>query len=363
MLTSPRSSQSRPPTPQRPDSARRIGWIDAVKGLTILLVVQYHSSVGLEQAIGSSTLAGDFASFMATFRMPLFFLVAGLFLATTLERSWRSYLDAKVLHFAYFYVLWVTIVFIVKAGKISGGDATVWLEHYLFAFVQPHGPLWFIYILAIFFIVTRLLRDVPIVALWVAAGALHVMHLETGSVIVDQFASRYVFFLTGWWLASHVFAWAQLAEQRTLLIVAFAAGFAGLNTLAFANGLETVLWSTLPLGLLGCFAAIGLVAALASKGWAEPLAFFGRHSLVIYLAFFIPMAATRIIGLKLGVIPHELLAWMIPVGAVAGALIIGAVAPRIGLGWLFVRPSLARLSAGQTADMDAVRRATVARGA
>lgn len=332
--------------PPVPGQDNRVGWIDAVKGLTILLVVQYHSSVGLEQAIGRETLAGDFASFIATFRMPLFFLVAGLFLSQTLNRPWRSYLDRKLVHFAYFYVLWVSIVFIVKAGKISGGDATVWLEHYLFAFVQPHGPLWFIYLLAIFFIATRLLQAVPLPVLWFVAGALHVAHLETGSVIVDQFASRYVFFLTGFWLAAHVFSWAELARTRFLPIAGLAAAFLVLNVLALTSGREFYTWATLPLGLIGCFAAIGVVSAAYARGWVSPLTFVGRRSLVIYLAFFIPMAATRIIGLKVvDVTPltADVLVWIIPAAAVIGAMIMGEIAPRIGLGWLFVRPKWARL--------------------
>ena len=32
--------------------------------------------------------------------------------------EWRDYLDKKVLHFAYFYVLWVTIQFAFKAPLI-----------------------------------------------------------------------------------------------------------------------------------------------------------------------------------------------------------------------------------------------------
>ena len=47
--------------------------------------------------------------------MPDFFLISGLFLAARIDRPWRAYLDTKVVHFAYFYVLWVNIQFAMKA--------------------------------------------------------------------------------------------------------------------------------------------------------------------------------------------------------------------------------------------------------
>ena len=54
-------------------------------------------------------------AFAKPFRMPDFFLISGLFLARVIDRDWRTYLDRKVVHFAYFYVLWVTIQFAFKA--------------------------------------------------------------------------------------------------------------------------------------------------------------------------------------------------------------------------------------------------------
>ena len=54
-------------------------------------------------------------AFAKPFRMPDFFLISGLFLAVVIDRDWRTYLDRKVVHFAYFYVLWVTIQFGFKA--------------------------------------------------------------------------------------------------------------------------------------------------------------------------------------------------------------------------------------------------------
>ncbi len=63
--------------------------------------------------------ASTSSMFAKPFRMPDFFLISGLFLSVVIDRDWRTYLDRKVMHFAYFYVLWVTIQFGFKAPSLA----------------------------------------------------------------------------------------------------------------------------------------------------------------------------------------------------------------------------------------------------
>ena len=74
-----------------------------------------HSVLGVEKAAGQTGFMHAFVMFAKPFRMPDFFLISGLFLAVVIDRDWRTYLDRKVVHFAYFYVLWMTIQFGFKA--------------------------------------------------------------------------------------------------------------------------------------------------------------------------------------------------------------------------------------------------------
>ncbi len=73
-------------------------------------------------------------------------------------RDWRNYLDRKVVHFAYFYVLWVTIQFGFKAPALPPNRLAACRMMYLESFIEPFGTLWFIYLLPIFFVVTKLSR-------------------------------------------------------------------------------------------------------------------------------------------------------------------------------------------------------------
>src|SRR5580765_5906063 len=95
-------------------SGSRVDWVDYAKGICIILVVMMHSTLGVEKAAGELSWLNGFIEWARPFRMPDFFLISGLFLASRIDRPWRLFLDRKVLHFAYFYTLWLTIQFAFK---------------------------------------------------------------------------------------------------------------------------------------------------------------------------------------------------------------------------------------------------------
>src|SRR5262249_6672272 len=162
----------------------RVDWVDYAKGFCIVFVVMMHSTLGVEAAVGHDGFLHHLVAFAKPFRMPDFFLISGLFLARVIDRDWRTYLDRKVVHFAYFYALWVTIQFIVKAPAFAaeqGWSAVGSL--YLEAFVQPFGTLWFIYLLPVFFVVTKLSRALPPPLVWLVAAALEIAPIDTGWVV------------------------------------------------------------------------------------------------------------------------------------------------------------------------------------
>ena len=71
----------------------RIDWVDVAKGICICFVVMMHSTLGVEKAAGETGWMGYFVEFARPFRMPDFFLIAGLFLASRINAPWRLYLD------------------------------------------------------------------------------------------------------------------------------------------------------------------------------------------------------------------------------------------------------------------------------
>src|SRR5919106_392128 len=125
----------------------RVDWVDYAKGFCIVMVVMMHSTLGVEAAAGREGWMHALVAFAKPFRMPDFFLISGLFLARVIDRDWKTYLDRKVVHFAYFYLLWMTIQFAFKAPALAHGEGMQELARvYALSLIEPFGTLWFIYL-------------------------------------------------------------------------------------------------------------------------------------------------------------------------------------------------------------------------
>ena len=68
-------------------------------------------------------------------------------------------------------------------------------------------------------------------------------------------------------------------------------------------GLAALPGVSLVMGFLGASAVIALSVLFSKRRLFDLLRYAGEHSLVIYLAFFLPMAATRVVLLKTGIVP------------------------------------------------------------
>jgi uncharacterized membrane protein YcfT len=318
----------------------RVDWVDYAKGICIVMVVMMHSVLGVEAAAGQTGFMHWLVMFAKPFRMPDFFLISGLFLAVVIDRDWRTYLDRKVLHFAYFYLLWVTIQFGFKAPSFAA--ETNWghvLYLYLESFIEPFGTLWFIYLLPIFFVVTKLTRRAPPSAIWLVAAALEMAHVTTGWTVIDEFCGRFVYFYSGYWLAGYVFAFSDRARVQPALALAGLALWAFVNGSLVLSGLSDWPIVSLALGLAGACAIIVMGTLLARAHWLNFLRYCGEHSIVIYLAFFLPMAASRTLLLHSGLLPDiGMVSLIVTVIGVAGALAIWRIALALHANFLFERP-------------------------
>jgi uncharacterized membrane protein YcfT len=329
-------------------SARRIDWVDTAKGICIVFVVMMHSVLGVEAAAGQTGWMHAVVAFAAPFRMPDFFLISGLFLANVITRDWKLYLDRKVVHFAYFYVLWMTIQFIVKAPVFAAEKGAAGaLEFYLISFVQPFGTLWFIYMLPVFFVVTKLARDrgVPWQVMLALGALLQIAPIHTGWLLVDEFASRYVYFYAGYIFAPQIFRLAAWARERIGISLACLLLWGLVNGTLVFFGWAAEPGIALVLGVAGAGAIILTSTLIVRSGRLGFLRHFGENSIVIYLAFFFPMAVTRVVLLKLGLMDTGTTSLIVTVVAVICPMILFWLIGKTGYGrFLFRRPQWAYLT-------------------
>lgn len=105
----------------------RVAWVDAAKGMSIVLVVALHVTMYLEATGQAPALLIGANTALASMRMPLFFLASGFFAAGPLAASWRTLLHKRVAFFLYLYTLWTLIrfaFFLAVPGVVDIYDTT-----------------------------------------------------------------------------------------------------------------------------------------------------------------------------------------------------------------------------------------------
>lgn len=331
-------------------SKSRVDWVDAVKGLTIILVVMQHTTYGNANVFAQSPdMFLRLVEWAQPFRMPLFFLVAGLFAQKALAAPMRSFLDGKILHFAYFYLLWSLIQIGLKMMVPHDGGTSVTANDLVMALVEPFGILWFIYVLALFFATMRLARHVRPAIMLAFAFTLFMARPQTGWMLPDEFAHRFIFFVSGVYGAPRIFEMADWALSHARRATLLSAAMLAIVALVVFSGLVQHSMLELMAGYAGALATIMLVALLTSIKRSQALAYVGARSLAIYLAFFIPMAGSRIVLGKLGMTNADLATLIAIMLGVALPLIAYRVTSGTALAFLFNRPDSCKLAMPQKA--------------
>ena len=219
--------------------------------------------------------------------------------------------------------------------------------------------LWFIYLLAAFSLAAKVLHSlkVPHWAALAGAAVLQVVPVHTGLYTIDQFAEYLVYFYAGYALAPQVFRIVDWAQSHVSAAIAALVAYGLVNGfLVFGGGSSLqpggieMGYASLPglhlvLAFAGSLAVCVAAALLIKLPFMNGLRWLGEHSIVVYLSFSIPMAATRVLLLKLGFIENaSVIGTIVLLVALVAPLVLYWLIQRTGFGrFLFERPAWAHL--------------------
>jgi uncharacterized membrane protein YcfT len=355
-------------------NSMRMSWVDTAKGLSIILVVAMYSAYNTGEYTGEVGFLHYFIGFATPFRMPEFFLISGLFLSQVIARPWQRYADRRVIHYFYFYALWAFIMIALKVGLYSREPVDM-LHALALAVVEPYGVLWFIYMLGIFSIAAKLLWQLRVphwVVVPIAAG-LQMAHIEASSYVVTQFSAYFVFFYVGYAAAPAIFRFVAWAESHIALsisglvfwglvngLLVFSPGYAFMPA-ETKMGLAALPPLHLALAIVGALALCVLGALLSKLSFMNWLRWIGEHSLVIYVAFTLPMSIFRGLAMWSGLLTATgPLSLAVLIVATASPVVLYLIIQRLRLGvFLFERPGWARIAEDRP-SIPATARATAA---
>jgi uncharacterized membrane protein YcfT len=259
----------------------RLAWADRAKGIAILLVVLHHVIQFSADQQWASADATYVNSMLQTFRMPLFFAMSGLFFGKAVTKSWRWLLLNRVLPFAYLYVLWAVVwhaCFEVMPVKRDG----LGLDYLTAHLSDPGVGPWYLYALALYFIVAKALSPLPPwgqLAIVVAISVPVATRLIVPPVWAWEYIGMYGAAFFAGMHGKHLLT--RLADRTTLTTFALAAGVWGVGTAAMYSLAPPVgRYLFIPL----CAAGIALGVTLAAL-WsrASLLGWLGGRTLPIYL--------------------------------------------------------------------------------
>jgi len=291
-------------------------------------------------------LAGDV---VWPFLMPLFLLVSGYFAANAFTRPWRVVARTRVLRFFYLYLLWSLIHL---AALWAFPDLPTLVPRSLAQFVESvtisPPNTWYLYALALYFLVAKALSRVPA---WLVIGAAAVLSVVVSAGFVDVVSNRgsllsnFVFFLLGLHLAPQLrrfVAWMR-PGRALLFVAAYALAFAAMRL----TGTESVPGVWPAVSVAGVAMGLGVAPLIArSRLLGTGLAAIGRRSLPIYLLHMPLLAIADVVLVAwlaeargaVQLVAAAVLPVLLTAALVAVCLVLNRYLVRDGFGWLFDLP-------------------------
>jgi uncharacterized membrane protein YcfT len=311
----------------------RVAWADIAKAFSMILLVAYTL---LDHRIYLNEM-------LIYVRMPLFFFVSGLFgYRVVTATSFRELMRDKVTNFLYLYVVWELVLYL--GTQVASFHLRGWppLDHgrMLTLLWDPLFNIWFLYALALAFVVAWLLRTAPAWAVLAGSVAVYCASVATdpwsGLPFLERLVRLFPFFWLGLMFGPAVF---RLVEQYWRLWPLALGLFLAAAWLVYPSPLTHVGPLTLAMSLTGIAGFLLLARHVSAfESLAAPLRWIGGATLYIYvmhkLVIFYSDLAMSYTGTHFRGDELLQLILTVPLCALVGRWI----AAQPALGWLFAAP-------------------------
>jgi len=334
----------------------RLAWADTAKGLLIVLVVFWHvvmkSYLTIDWRLGIPIpgIWGLISDIAYPVRMPLFFLISGCFAANAVARPWAAVFRSRVARFLYLYLLWTLIH---MATMWAFPDFPTLIPRSVAEFVEaitispPNA--WYLYALALYFLVAKGLRRLPV---WIPLTAAAALTTAVGAGLIDVVSNRgsllanLLYFLIGTTFSRRIIGFA--GRPRALLATASVVLYLGAFAVVRETGIEQIpgVWPVV--ALLGVGAGIAMAPLLATvPRLGRGLSRLGTRTLQIYvihmpvLALADALVAQRVsdAGRPVQLVAAVLLPVVLTAAVIAVSVGVGALITGDRLSWLFDLPA------------------------
>ena len=299
----------------------RYNWVDYLRGIVILLVVYHHTYLGIERSgIEVPESVGDANMVFYSFRMPLFFIISGIFTSITLSvKPINKLIWSKYDKILYPYFIWaflqITLQIILSNFTNSERD----FGDYLYILYQPKQLDQFWYLPAlfnstlVFILIKTKLNPKFSVDLMIGLVLYFAAPFLNDISMMSNWMRFYLFFVLGDKVSNHIFRQSvqeQLKRPLTILLfipLFIVAQIFYLDNNVGAKAMESTIQTFegdynlyllnevnfLFTSLIGCTTLIIISFLLEKWGKLSFLRVLGYHSLYIYITHVIVVGFTR----------------------------------------------------------------------
>lgn len=291
----------------------RIQWVDYLRGIAIILVVYRHTLIGIERTglyIPDYLVEANMVFY--SFRMPLFFIIAGIFIGKSLAKNQKSNLiKIKFENLIYPYLIWCGIQISLQILFNSYTNSNRSFIDYTYMFYHPRSLDQFWYLPALFntsllFILLSNYK-LKLIIHFLFACTLYFASpfFREISIISDTF-EFYIFFVIGD-IISKLFFDKKFLEKFNkptillLLIPVFILTqiiYLGKNEYYYLNN-SFGQCQFLFIALIGCLTMFSIACLLQRHKLFSFLRVIGFHSLYIYVMHVLVIAFMRIVLTKI----------------------------------------------------------------
>ena len=311
----------------------RIGWLDSLRGVAILLVVLLHAGEALRMAVGPTPGLDQVNLFLEPFRMPVLMFLSGVLLPRSVAKPARAYFAGKVSLVAWPYLLWSLIILTATGGLGVGALAQI-------AYLSP-TYLWYLWFILVFYAAAYPLRRVPPLAVAGASLAASVVLPEGGRLATMTFLAAFFFF--GAWCAQHA-GMIERAIGRPWVLALAGASAVTVGVLASA-GRDVLYQGEFAWGVVGALGVVcRLFPRLGTNRVTAALEFVGRYSIVFYVVHLGPIMGVLALADAVGLAGTWLLPVLLAVGVgiPAGLARVYSLREHASVNLLFELPALKR---------------------
>ncbi|MCV9389472.1 acyltransferase family protein [Reichenbachiella ulvae] len=285
----------------------RLGWIDYAKGIAIILVVYRHILIGVERSgLEVSSWLINANEIVYSFRMPLFFMISGLFVSKSIAKrnTFKAFFGYKINTIYYPYLIWGIIQISIQILLSKFTNAERGLIDFGLLLVHPRAidQLWYLYALfnvsILFFFLNTTLKINDKLLFFISLIALGCSTFVKEYSLIHDTLYFLIFFVIGHLLRSFVLdeSKSELFQSFIPFLILFPF-FWGTQYYWLTHQDMNIYFFAL-IAVLGTLFVFSLSFILNKYQILSFLKIVGRHSLQVYLMHLIIVSAVRIIMVK-----------------------------------------------------------------